>query len=152
MADEIVEQVRHFAEQLLDLAHLELEVGVEANQEEVVVEVSGQDSELMLTENARLLHAVNHLVSQSFYRKAQGQYRFFVDCNGYRAARTAELELLADKAADKAARSGRSVGFQPMPAGDRRIIHLFLAERQEVTTESDGRGAYRRVVVIPENA
>lgn len=152
MGDEIVEQVRHFAEQLLDGARLDLEVGVEANQREVVVELSGQDSELMLTENARLLHAVNHLVGQAFYRRAEGQHRFVVDCNGYRATRTVELEQLADKAADKAARSGRPVGFQPMPAGDRRIIHLFLAERQEVTTESDGRGAYRRVVVIPENA
>ncbi len=151
MADEIVEKVRQFAEQLLDRARLDLKVRVETSQRKVVVELSGQDSGLVLTENARLLHAVNHLVSQSFYRRGRGQHRFVVDCNGYRATRTVELELLADKAADKAARSGHPFGFQPMPAGDRRIIHLFLADRQEVRTESDGRGTHRRVIVIPEN-
>ena len=152
MVDEIVEEVRQFAVQLLDRAHLDLRVAVETSQGEVVVELSGQDSELVLTKNARLLHAVNHLVSQSFYRRARGQHSFVVDCNGYRATRTAELELLADKAADKAARSCRPFHFQPMPAGDRRIIHLFLAHREEVRTESDGRGTYRRVIVVPENA
>ncbi len=150
MAPEILEEVQHFAEQLLDRAQLALEVNIQAGRDEVVVELSGQDADLVLTENARLLHALNHLVSQSFYRKAGGQHRFVVDCNGYRAARAAELELLAGKAAEKAASSRRPFHFQPMPANDRRIIHLFLAEQQEVRTESDGRGMHRRVVVIPE--
>ena len=150
MAHEILDEIRRFTEQLLERAELELEASVEPNQEQVVVDLSGPDTELVLTENARLLHALNHLVSQIFYRKAKGQYRFMVDCEGYRATRTRELELLAGKAAEHAQRSGRPVRFQPMPANDRRIIHLFLADQTEVRTESDGRGIHRGVVVIPE--
>ena len=150
MAHEILDEIRRFTEQLLEQAELELKASVEPNQDQVVVDLSGPDTDLVLTENARLLHALNHLVSQIFYRKAQGQYRFVVDCEGYRATRTRELELLAEKAAEQAQRSRRPFHFQPMPANDRRIIHLYLADQSEVRTESDGRGMHRRVVVIPE--
>ncbi len=150
MAHEILEEIRHFTEQLLNRAELELEASVEPNQDQVVIDLTGPDVDLVLSENARLLHALNHLVSQIFYRKAKGQYRFVVDCEGYRATRTRELELLAGKAAEQAQRSGRPFQFQPMPAGDRRIIHLCLANESQVRTESDGRGMHRRVVVIPE--
>jgi len=150
MAHEILDEIRHFTEQLVERAGLELDVSVEPNQDQVVVELSGPDTDLVLTENARLLHGMNHLVSQIFYRKAQGQYRFVVDCSGYRARRHRELELLAAKAAEEAQRSGRPFHFQAMPASDRRIIHLCLADQREVRTESDGRGMHRRVVVIPE--
>ena len=150
MAHEIRDEIRLFAEQFLERSELELEATVEPNQDQVVVDLSGPDTDLVLTENARLLHALNHPVSQIFYRKAQGQYRFVVDCGGYRATRARKLELLAGKAAEHAQRSGRPFHFQPMPAADRRIIHLSLADESEVRTESDGRGMHRRVVVIPE--
>ncbi len=150
MAHEILDEIQSFTEQLVEGAELELDVNVRPNQDQVVVELSGPDMDLVLTENARLLHAMNHLVSQIFYRKAQGQYRFVVDCGGYRASRTRELELLAAKAAEEVQRSGRPFHFQAMPASDRRIIHLYLADQSEVRTESDGRGMYRGVVVIPE--
>ena len=148
MAHEILDEIRRFTEQLVEQAELELDVTVEPNQDQVVVELSGPDTDLVLTENARFLHALNHLVSQIYYRKAQGQYRFVVDCSGYRASRTRELELLAEKAAERVQGSRRPFHFQAMPASDRRIIHLYLADRREVRTESDGRGMHRRVVVI----
>ena len=150
MAEEVLAEIRQFTEELLDRAGLELEASVRPNQDQVVVELSGPDADLVLTDNARLLHAFNHLVSQIFYRRARGQYRFVVDCGDYRATRARELQLLADKAAEKARRSGRPFTFQPMPASDRRIIHLHLAHDREVRTESDGRGMHRRVVVIPD--
>ena len=150
MAHEVLDEVRRFTEQVLERSGLELDVSVEPNQDQVVVELSGPDADLVLTDNARLLHALNHLVSQIFYRKALGQYRFLVDCGRYRATRARELELLAGKAAEEAQRSGRPFHFQAMPASDRRIIHLCLAGQREIRTESDGRGMHRRVVVIPE--
>ena len=150
MAQEILGEILRFTEQLVSRAELELDVSVEPNQDQVVIELSGLDTDLVLTENAKILHAVNHLVSQIYYRKAQGQYRFVVECGGYRVRRTRELELLAGKAAEQVQRSGQPFHFQSMPASDRRIIHLCLADQREVRTESDGRGMHRRVVVIPE--
>ena len=151
MVHEMVEEIRQFFEQLLDRAQLNLEILVETIQEEIVVELSGQDSGLLLANNARLLHALNQLLIQSFYRKGEGKTRFTVDCNGYRKARVVELEVLAEEAAKKSTRMGQSVRFQPMPAFDRRIIHLHLAAYKGVRTDSDGRGRNRCVVVISEN-
>ena len=151
MVHEMVEEIQQFFEQLLNKAQLNLDILVETTQEEIVVQLSGQDSGLLLANNARLLHALNQLLNQSFYRKGEGKTRFTVDCNGYRKARVFELEALADEAAKKSARTGQSVRFQPMPAFDRRIIHLHLAACKGVRTESDGRGRNRCVVVICEN-
>ena len=66
MAHEIRDEIRLFAEQLLEWSELELEATVEPNQDQVVVDLSGPDTDLVLTENARLLHALNHPVSQIF--------------------------------------------------------------------------------------
>ena len=60
-----------------------------------------------------------------------------------------QLQLLAKKAADKARLSGTKVSLQPMPASERRIIHLAVAEEAGVETQSEGRGRFRRVLISP---
>lgn len=151
MDPRILDEVRDLTLKLLEVAGLDLSVEVEVLEGEVLLNLEGADVDLVLSENARLLHAINHLVSQAFFRRADRQYRFVVDCDNYRAQRTRELELLADKAAEKVSASHSPFRFQPMPASDRRVIHVHLADREQVETESDGRGQYRRVVVMPKD-
>ncbi len=72
-----------------------------------------------------------------------------IDINGYRARRRQTLEELADKAAAKAVESGREILLPHLPSYERRIIHLYLENRSDVTTYSEGEGEERRLVVRP---
>jgi spoIIIJ-associated protein len=73
-----------------------------------------------------------------------------VDVEHYRDRREQTLRGIALRAADRARRDRRPVTLQPMPANERRIIHLTLQTSNWVTTESTGEGAERRVVVTPK--
>ncbi len=58
---------------------------------------------------------------------------------------------LANRLAEKAIKTGRPVPVEPMSPHDRRIVHVTLAEHPGVTTESDGEGLFRRVVIYPKD-
>lgn len=72
-----------------------------------------------------------------------------VDINGYRLRRKKSLEELADKAVTKAIESGREILLPHLPSYERRLIHMYLQAREDVTTYSEGEGEDRRLVVRP---
>jgi spoIIIJ-associated protein len=72
------------------------------------------------------------------------------DASGYREARQHELELMAQKAAEKVSSTRVPFVFDPMNAQDRRIIHNALVDMLGVRTESEGDGQMRRVKILPE--
>ena len=150
MDNELLDRIKAFAERLAELGSLDLDISVGVGDGEIRIDLDGEDIDGVLCENARVLHAFNHLISQAFFKAVRREYRFVVDCNGFRAARTRELEMLAENAALQATQTRSPFRFQPMPANDRRIIHLRLAEESHVRTESQGSGPERHVVVFPD--
>jgi spoIIIJ-associated protein len=72
-----------------------------------------------------------------------------VDAAGYRARRRASLERLAEDAARDALATGGPVTLEPMSAPERKLVHLALQERHDVTTGSEGAEPNRCVVVAP---
>ncbi|MEE8567530.1 MAG: R3H domain-containing nucleic acid-binding protein, partial [Anaerolineales bacterium] len=73
-----------------------------------------------------------------------------IDVEGYRARRERQLRMLARKMAEQAIETGRTTTLEPMPANERRIIHIELRENPNVDTESIGEGDRRKVTVIPQ--
>lgn len=74
-----------------------------------------------------------------------------VDVEGYRARRERQLRRLARRMAQQAVERGRTMVLEPMPAHERRIIHLELRDHEQVRTESVGEGERRKVTIIPTN-
>lgn len=147
--EELTQEIRRFLEALLQQAGLNLQFQCLEEDSVINVELQGEDVGLVLTNNARVLYAINHLLNQAFYRRSSEACSFVVDCDDYRAVRERELQVLAQKAADTVRRSGSAFSLQPMPAGERRVVHLALAEESGVRTESEGAGLHRHVVIFP---
>jgi spoIIIJ-associated protein len=147
--DERIASIEEFLGRLIRASTLELSFGCERDDKVVRVELRGRDADLVLGNSARLLYAVNHLLHQIFFRHAPEGYSVEVDCCNYREPRVLELRLLAEKAAEKVLFSGTLFSLQPMPAAERRIIHLALATHGRVRTESRGEGLQRHVVILP---
>jgi spoIIIJ-associated protein len=73
-----------------------------------------------------------------------------LDINDYRLKRQQQIIDLADSAAKKATESGREILLPPMPANERRLVHMHLSQSSSVSTYSEGEGASRRLVVRPQ--
>jgi spoIIIJ-associated protein len=73
-----------------------------------------------------------------------------VDVEGYRTRRENQLRQLARRMADQAVSTGQRQVLEPMPPNERRIVHIELRERQDVTTESIGEDPRRKVTINPQ--
>jgi spoIIIJ-associated protein len=148
--DELAPKVSQFVRSVIEKSGLELTIRVDVNGECIRVDITGEDEEYLFADGARLLYALNHLVNQAFFRWVKGECSFLVDSSNYRTDRTVELELMAEKAAERVRASGVKVVLQPMPSTERRVIHLALADAPGVRTLSEGSGRFRRVLIVPE--
>jgi len=74
-----------------------------------------------------------------------------IDVQGYRKRRDRQLRQLGRRMAEQAVQTGRRQVLEPMPANERRVIHLELRNHPMVTTESMGEEPYRKVTISPKN-
>jgi spoIIIJ-associated protein len=118
---------------------------------EILVELSGGDSPLVLENGGELLRAFEH-VSLEMLRLAPDEHeKVSFDCQNFRSARLQELRLAADVAAERVRKSGMPYAFAPMSSRERRIVHLALRDFDDLRTDSDGEAALRHVVVYPKD-
>ena len=138
----------NFLRSLFEAAGLNLKVTVNESPAECLLDLSGPDTELLQAEGGELLQALQHLATQAYGRQlAEGQ-RLFCDVEGFRATREAELRAMAKHAADRVRTSGVPFVFGEMNSNERRIIHLTLAEQEDIYTESIGDGSNRKLRVV----
>ena len=97
------------------------------------------------------LSALQHLVNLMLSRRTGQWTRVLVDVEDYRGRRERQLEDLATRAAGRVIETGKMLQLEPMPALERRWIHLALRSNPDVSTQSIGEEPNRRVVVLPRN-
>ena len=97
------------------------------------------------------LSALQHLVNLMLSRRTGQWTRVLVDVEDYRGRRERQLVDLATRAAERVAETGKMLQLEPMPALERRWIHLALRDHAGVSTQSIGEEPNRRVVVLPRN-
>ena len=97
------------------------------------------------------LSALQHLVNLMLSRRTGQWTRVLVDVEDYRGRRERQLVDLATRAADRVAETGKMLQLEPMPALERRWIHIALRDNSGVTTQSIGEEPNRRVVILPRN-
>ncbi|MGH3136028.1 MAG: RNA-binding cell elongation regulator Jag/EloR [Gaiellaceae bacterium] len=114
----------------------------------VTVTCTGADLGLFIGKHGQTIDAIQYLANAM--ARSQGyQYDVVVDAAGYRARRTATLETLARRAAQRASATGRRIELEPMTPVERKIVHEVLKDDPEVATESEGSEPNRYVVVLP---
>jgi spoIIIJ-associated protein len=109
----------------------------------------GEDLGLFIGRHGQTIDAVQHL-SARILSAANGEpRRVVIDAEGYRARRQEALERQADEAADEAVRYDRAVALDAMTASERRLVHEYLRDRDDVETYSEGDEPDRHLVVAP---
>lgn len=129
----------------------EFEVDEEANLVSINFSLNSQDSKLFLKQRAEGLTSLQFLiraVSKKFFK--EGGIRINLDINNYKRKKAEFLKSLAKELAQEVALTKRAKELPPMPASERRIIHITLADHPNVFTESTGEKTERRVIIKPK--
>jgi spoIIIJ-associated protein len=111
------------------------------------IDLPFKEARHFLGEEAVGLGALQHVLRQLISRKDFTRPLLVVDINRHKKEREKELTELAGKAAQKVRRTKKPIALKPMPAFERRFIHMKLAEQPDIVTESIGEDLERRVVV-----
>ena len=121
----------------------------EGADEEINAEVFGGDPGKIIGRNGRTLAALEYLANAVVNRDEEARVRVNVDVGGYKHRRDERLRNEAFAAAGRVRKTGVAVEMAAMSAAERRVVHMSLADEEDVRTESRGDGADRRVVVRP---
>ena len=114
--------------------------------ETIILDFEVEDAENLVGET---LFEIQHLLKAILKKKTKENFYLDLDINDYKKKKIKYLQELAKSVADEVALTKKEKILDPMPAYERRIIHLILAERPDVTTESIGKEPNRRVVIKP---
>ena len=138
--------------EILDRMGIEAEVSAFDDGDRIILDAHGAESGLIIGKKGATLDALQYVINRIISKKPNDGPGVIVDAEGYRGRREDSLADLARRLAEKAIKSGRPVPVEPMSPHDRRIVHVTLAEHPDVTTESEGEGVFRRVVIFPKKS
>ena len=156
---EITDAARDILETLLDLMEIPASVNlvyealVESRAEatdSITLNVEGDDLGILIGRRGQTLSCLQYLVRIIIGQQKKVWLPIVIDVEGYKQRRCNALQTMALRVAEQVTQRKERFALEPMPAFDRRIIHLALVDHPDVTTESSGEGEARRVVIIPK--
>jgi spoIIIJ-associated protein len=141
--------LRELLEEVVDSLGLDVDVRIEESDGVLTGSVEGEDVGLFIGRRGQTIDAVQHLAQRIVFHGGSPTARVVIDADGYRERRAETLRSIALDAAEESLRSGEAVELDPMPASERRIVHEYLRERDDVQTHSEGDEPERYLVVEP---
>ena len=126
---------------------LRVSITVAESDDAIVARLAGPDLGLLIGKHGQTIDAIQYLANAVVWRGEEERRDVVVDAAGYRDRRQAALERAAERAARDALTSGREVALEPMTSIERKAVHLYLRDRADVETTSEGTEPHRHVVV-----
>lgn len=125
-----------------------LEPEDENDKSMVLIEITGKDLSILIGRRAETLNSLQYITSLMVNQEMGTWMPLMIDVQGYRFRRERQLRQLARRLADQVVQTGRRQMLEPMPANERRLIHLELRYHPFVTTESVGEGSSRKATIF----
>ena len=144
------EIIKETISQLLKLIDFQGEIDIDYSDENnILVNIQTEQAGFLIGQAGANLNALQHLARILVSKKNSQPIHFILDVNDYRKHRLELLRELAKDIAKQALSKKVSLVLHPMPAYERRIIHLALADEPEIDTQSTGQEPTRRIVIKP---
>ena len=112
-------------------------------------EIDGEDAGLLIGRKGQTMRSLQFIAAMISSNKLEDHVRIDLDVAGYKSRRYDSLANLAYKVAGQVVDTSSSITLEPMPANERRIIHVTLADDERVSSVSSGRGDSRKVTINP---
>jgi spoIIIJ-associated protein len=147
--EDAITLVTEILDKLLGLMGVEGKVEVLSAEVPLQLNVKGDDLGILIGRRGQTLGALEYVTKLMVVQRMKTWLPLTVDVAGYKKHRHESLQKLALYLAEQVKSKHRAVPMEPMPADERRVIHLALADSPDVRTESVGDGENRKVVILP---
>jgi spoIIIJ-associated protein len=155
--DPELEQARSTLQDILEHMHVQADVVAGYGQQDpegegpvIVLDVRGDDLDPLIGRHGETLTALQYITRLILSKQFSHNVDLVVDVQGHKQRREEQLRRMARRMAEQAAERQRVMSLEPMPANERRIIHLELRDHPDVITESVGDGDRRKVTIVPK--
>ncbi len=139
--------VRDFLAGLVSAFGLEGRVETRVDDDIVIADVVGEQTEALVGTSGAVMEAVHELTKTMLQRTVQDSARVRIDIAGYAERRRQALTIYAGELIDQVLEDGGELMLEPMSASDRKVIHDAVAARQGVRSYSEGEAPKRYVVI-----
>jgi spoIIIJ-associated protein len=156
--DPILDRAESIVSKLIHMMHLEAQVSAHYGERDregrrsIHVDIRGDDLSVLIGRHSETLNSFQYVASLLVGKEVQDWVQLSVDVEGYRHRREKQLIQMAKRMAEQVAKNGKRQSLEPMPSGERRIIHIALRDHPDVKTESTGEEPHRKVTIVPKNA
>jgi spoIIIJ-associated protein len=138
---------------IFSLIGIKPEYSIDADEEGVYnVKISGDNLNFLIGFRGQSLEALQTLLKLIVFRKTAQQIVLSIDINNYKNQKSEKLQEMARGFIDKVRFFEKEIELPFMNPWERRQIHMFVAEYEDVISESTGEGESRRVVLKPKKA
>ncbi len=156
-ADSALEIARNTVSELLGKMKVQAEVTAyfgapedEKDETPIHVDIHGKDLSILIGRKAETLQALQFIASLIVGKEMGHSVPLVIDVEGYRSRRNKQIRQLTERVAEQVTQTGRSQSLEPMPANERRLVHIALRNHPHVYTQSAGEGDHRKVVIYPK--
>ena len=131
------------------IKNYDLEGTVEEKYENGIIHltIDTNHNSILIGKNGKTLQALNDVCRYAVATKYKKHYRILLDINSYKNEKYAKLSRIAKRVAKEVLNTKSTVHLDPMPADERRIVHNTLTKFKNISTQSEGVGNKRHIVI-----
>lgn len=145
-----IEIIKGVVKEFFEKMVVPVEIKIEPPREEtIVIGIKTEDPQFLIGERGQTLLEIQRLLKLIIRKKINQSFYVDLDVNGYKKQKIEYLKQLARTTADEVALNKKEKILPPMPAYERRIVHLELADKENIATESIGQEPERSVIIRP---
>ena len=144
---DVVKVATEILDTLLKLLEVIGKVEILSDELPLALNIKGDDLGILIGRQGQTLAALEHITKLMVAGQLKTWLPLSVDVAGYKKHRRDSLQKLALYLAEQVKTRRSAITMEPMPADERRIVHLTLADNPDVTTQSIGDGETRKIVI-----
>lgn len=150
MDQENLEKIKKITQEFFNKTNLDLELKISSVQENTVpIQIKTEDPRALIGQNGQTLTEIQRLLKAVLRKNIPENFYIDLDVNNYKQKKKEYLIELARQTANDVALNKKEKPLNSMPAYERRIVHLELASREDVETDSVGEEPERKVIIRP---
>lgn len=143
-------QVEEAVEKILSLLEIEGAFEIDHKEDHIEISMETKDTGMVIGFHGEVLESLQLILSLIISKKIGRFQRVSIEVDGYKKNRTEYLEKLAESTKEKALTENKEQILYSLRPWERRIVHMFLQDDEQVTSESEGEGKERVLVVRPK--
>lgn len=145
-----LENIKKIINEFFEKTGFDIETEILSLEDKTIpIKIRAEEPKVLIGQNGQTLADIQHLLKAILSHQIPEQFYIDLDVNDYKKKKIEYLRQTAKEWADEVSLNRKEKIMTPMPAYERRIVHLELADREDIATESTGEGIERRIIIRP---